>query len=119
MAIVLKINKMSEISRMFGKEISEEISRIFGKDMTDEERRDALIPLLDRAYLEIKNSSSLEDRLVCEYFFGGLVGKVFDCLFERLKKPLIQNLIEIYKYPELESYALMLLKPWRPLSGDS
>ena len=111
---------MSEFSsRMFGKEISEEISRMFGKDMTDEERRDALIPLLDRAYLEIKNSSSLEDRIVCEYFFwGGLVGKVFDCLFERLKKPLIQNLIEIYKYPELESYALMLVKPWSQV-GDS
>ena len=107
---------MSEISsRMFGKEDEERrdaFLEIKNSDMTDGERRDALISLLDSAFLEIKNSLSLEDRLVYEYFFGGLIGKIFDDLFERLKKPLIKNLIDICEHPELESCALMLLKPW-------
>ena len=42
-----------------------------------------------------------------------VAGSLADYLFKRLKKPLIQNLIDMGKYPELGSYALILLEPWK------
>ena len=90
--------------------IFEEISRMAGKDITDEEKRDALSPILDRVFMKMKNSALEVEE---DENLRVVAGSLADYIVKRLKKPLIQNLIDMSKYPELGCYVVILLEPWK------
>ena len=94
-------------------EIIEEIVKISSKkDITDEKKKDAMDPILDRVFMEIR--SELEVNTTDEDLKKALDGLI-NYIIKVIKKPIIQNLIDFGKYPEMIFGAMMFLLPWLDL----
>ena len=89
----------------------EEIAEIIKKDITDEEKKDAISVILDRYFMKAKTSSVSE---VMDEDLKMFSDGLFNYLYKAIKKPLIQTLIIIGKYPMA---GVMFFSPWLDYFG--
>ena len=81
------------------------------KNITDEEKKDAINVILDRLFMKVKTSSVPE---VMDEDLKMVSDGLFNYIIKGIKKPLIQNLIDIGKYPMA---GVMFLSPWLDYFG--
>ena len=103
------LQKILENTERFPK--NEEFAEIFKKDITDEEKKDAINVILDRLFMKVKTSSVPE---VMDEDLKMVSDGLFNYIIKGIKKPLIQNLIDIGKYPMA---GVMFLSPWLDYFG--